>query len=307
MTLDHLTVIKREKNDDKGHVVWKCKCSCGKTLNVKSSKLNCKETISPKSCGCKIIRPDNRKRIEGQTFGRFLVLSVNGSDSAGSLYLCKCSCGAIKTVRGSSLRNGTSKSCGCLNLEMVTKHGMTDTPTYMSWIAARSRCRYKNNIGYQYYGGRGIDICDRWYGSFENFLEDMGERPEGASLDRIDGSKGYYLENCRWSTLIEQSSNREHTFPCTSKYRGVSYKKTNGKWLSTLSGYCDSKAIYVGTYATDIEAALAYDEKIRETGMQAHRKFNFPKHEGEIQAPFREVIQLDDPRHIMTDYKEEGL
>ena len=243
--------------------------------------------------------------MEGQTFGRFLVIRLDGSDSAGSRYLCKCSCGTVKTVRGSSLRNGSSKSCGCLNLDKVTKHGMTDTPTYMSWVAARSRCRYKKNIGYKSYGGRGIDICDRWYDSFKNFLEDMGERPEGTSLDRIDGSKGYSPDNCRWATLVEQSSNRRHTSPCTSKYRGVSYKKTNGKWLSTLSGYKNSKSFYVGTFDTDIEAALAYDEKIREVGMQAHRYFNFPKNEGEIQAPFREVIQLDDPRHVMTEYKEE--
>ena len=260
---------------------------------------------SPKSCGCQNIRHYNRESMEGKTFGRLLVVSRNGSDRAGFRYLCECSCGAVKTVRGSSLRNGSTKSCGCLNLDKLTKHGMTDTPTYMSWISARARCRYKKSISYPYYGGKGIDICDRWYDSFENFLKDMGERPEGTTLDRIEGSKDYYPENCRWATLVEQSSNRRHTSPCTSKYRGVSYKKTNGKWLSTLSGYNNSKSFYVGTFDTDIEAALAYDEKIREVGMQAHRHFNFPKNEGEIQAPFRDVIQLDDPRHVMTEYKEE--
>lgn len=307
MTLDHLTVIKRGENDDKGHVIWMCRCSCGEVLKVKSEKLSCKRRKSPKSCGCQEIKPDTRKKMEGQTFGRFLVLSVNGSDSAGFLYLCKCSCGAIKTVRGSSLRNGASRSCGCFNREVITSHGFSNTPTYSSWVSARSRCRYEKDSSYPRYGGKGIEICDRWYNSFENFLEDMGERPEGKTLDRIDGERGYYPENCRWATLVEQSSNRKHTHPSLSKYRGVFYKKTNGRWLSSLSGYEETGQIYIGIYDTDVEAALAYDEKVRETGMQAHRKFNFPKHEGEIQAPFREVIQLDDPRHIMTDYKEEGF
>ena len=285
--------------------MWECNCSCGKTLEVKSEKLSCKRRKSPKSCGCKDMRPDTRKRMEGQTFGRFLVIRLDGSDSAGFRYLCKCSCGNIRTVRGSSLRNGTSKSCGCLNKEIITKHGMISTPTYASRVSARSRCRYEKDSSYPRYGGKGIDICDRWYDSFENFFKDMGERPRGMTLDRKDGSKGYYPENCRWATLVEQSSNRNHTQPSFSKYRGVYYKKSNGRWFSTVEGYCSSGGIYVGTFDTDIEAALAYDEKIREVGMQAHRHFNFPKNEGEIQAPFRDVIQLDDPRHVMTEYKEE--
>lgn len=301
MTIDHLTVIKRVENTIRNEVVWQCKCSCGKVIDIKSSNLTNKYMKSPKSCGCKIIRPDNKIKMEGKTFGRFLVLKEEGEDSAGVRYLCKCSCGNIRNVRGSSLRNGTSSSCGCFNREIITGHGMTNTPTYRSWVAARSRCRYPKNIGYQRYGGSGIDICDSWYNSFERFLEDMGERPEGMTLDRIDNSKGYFKENCKWSTLIEQSSNREHLTPSLSKYRGVFYKKSNGRWFSSLPAYGEkAKGYYVGTFDTDLEAALAYDEKIREMGMQAHRKFNFPKNEGEIQAPCRDVIQLDDPRHIMT-------
>lgn len=87
-------------------------------------------------------------------------------------------------------------------------HGMRNTRTYKSWDAMKQRMFNPNNIGYEQYQSLGITICDRWLESFTNFFEDMGERPEGLSLDRIDNSKGYSPENCKWSTPKEQANNR---------------------------------------------------------------------------------------------------
>lgn len=86
-------------------------------------------------------------------------------------------------------------------------HGKSDTPTYYCWIDMRRRCLNENHSKYPSYGGRGITICQKWL-SFEGFLEDMGEKPHGLTLDRIDNDKGYFLENCRWATRKQQARNR---------------------------------------------------------------------------------------------------
>lgn len=80
--------------------------------------------------------------------------------------------------------------------------------TYKSWLSMKSRCYYKNSCNYKYYGAKGIKVCDRWKDSFENFLEDMGERPKNCSLDRIDNNQGYSPSNCKWSTKTEQTNNK---------------------------------------------------------------------------------------------------
>lgn len=149
--------------------------------------------------------------LTGNRFGRLTVLSYVGNYR----WNCSCDCGATKTVAGGNLRSGSSKSCGCIAAEVLrernTKHGHSKrsahTRTYTIWEGLYKRCRVPTNQAYKYYGGRGIDMCDRWL-SFENFLADMGECPAGLSLERVDNERSYEQDNCTWATRTEQARNR---------------------------------------------------------------------------------------------------
>ena len=144
-------------------------------------------------------------------FGRLVVIKRMDNDEWGRLrWLCKCYCGKEKIIVGQSLRSGATKSCGCLQKEIVsianTTHGQTRTKTYDVWHNMIQRCTNPKHKYYKHYGGRGIKVCKRWM-KFENFLEDMGKIPEGYSIDRINNNKGYKKSNCKWSTKKEQSRN----------------------------------------------------------------------------------------------------
>lgn len=164
--------------------------------------------------------------LSGKKFGRLLVISRAENLNGRVTWLCSCDCGNKKIVQANKLANGHTKSCGCLlpdrNRQRLKRHGHAaknkQSLTYSTYLGMHTRCENENAINFERYGGAGVDVCERWksgegnLSGFECFLKDMGERPAlEYSIDRIDNSKGYDVNNCRWASVREQVLNRRNT------------------------------------------------------------------------------------------------
>lgn len=132
-----------------------------------------------------------------------------------SSWLCRCDCGNERVLRTGHFNSGKIKSCGCViylkSGKEIRKHGMSSSREHASYGNMLARCTNPNNKRYQDYAGKGIKVCERWLHSFANFIDDMGECPDGFQIDRIDNEKGYFLENCRWVSPKENMANRSNS------------------------------------------------------------------------------------------------
>lgn len=219
---------------------FECTCSCGKVVVVTLGSLRSGNT---KSCGClqsEIVTNSNLNShsiVSGQVYHyltaiQFIRPSKIREDKHYSLWQFYCKCGKFCELNASLVVCGNTKSCGCYKEEILKKksttHGKSSSVEYETYHGMIKRCYSPTNKAYNHYGGRGIKVCDRWQESFENFLEDMGERPEGTSLDRIDVNGNYCPENCRWVDSKVQATNKRQLHNNVVGYTGISELREKG-------------------------------------------------------------------------------
>lgn len=194
--------------------------------------------------------------LTGERFGRLRVVSQAGKNKHGQLlWNCECDCGESCISLGFVMRKGEKQSCGCLHREVIASvnlsHGMSGTPIYAVYRGMMQRCYDKNSHAYDRYGARGIGVCDKWQ-TFEGFYEDMGDKPNGMSLERKDNDGDYCPENVAWAGCKEQANNRRSNR--ILEYRGKS--KTLTQWAEGIGMKPQTLHARIFRYGWPIEKAL---------------------------------------------------
>ena len=206
--------------------------------------------------------PRVRNDLTGQRFGRLLVLEYSHTASHSLRWRCLCDCGTEKIMIGAVLRRG-AQSCGCLKRELLIarnlKHGETvrghRTPTYNSWHNMIRRTTNPDYARWADWGGRGIAICERWR-DFRNFLADMGEKPPGTTLDRIDNNGDYEPANCRWATPAQQARNQRRAKLDSHMVLEIQRLHDQGLPIGAIAQAVGMGRHTVGTVCTVIEALI---------------------------------------------------
>lgn len=213
--------------------------------------------------------------LTGHVYGRLTVVREKLPKSYPRLWECLCTCGTSKAILGASMRSGMTQSCGCLNKERVsaasTIHGLHGSPTYNTWHGMQQRCYNPNNHAYAFYGALGIGVCDEWadYPAFYQWAISNGYE-EGLTLDRIEGTKNYCPDNCRWATKTTQARNQKMRNTNSSGFTGVSYVERLQKYQAYLT--VNYKKISLGYFTDPAEAYKARQDYIQNNALQ-----HFPK------------------------------
>lgn len=205
-----------------------------------------------------MIKQVAHKYYPGARFGMLTVTGRAPARKQNKYVYCVCSCGNDEVIEVfiGNLGKGHTQSCGCLQEESRTKHGMSYSREYSIHKHMLQRCYNPKSDAYEYYGGRGIKTSVEWL-TFENFFNDMGECPEGLTLDRKDPNLGYYKENCSWEDKTTQAYNQRKRIDNTSGRTGVTQTES-GNWAVRISQY--NEIICLGTFPTFEQACSAREE-----------------------------------------------
>ena len=300
-----------EKFREKGHTKYWCICPvCGKRFSMKAETVGIARQC--KECNAKSRIID----LTGQRFGRLVaiehagrVVSKNGFRT--TLWKCKCDCGKEAIVRYPLLVSGNTRSCGCweaenkrvlhdLSRRTITKSvsknfkGIIKAhPLCSIWKSMLMRCNNPHVKNYNNYGGRGIKVCDRWSGDlgFENFVNDMGERPGGTTLDRIDVNGNYEPSNCRWATIEQQMNNR------TDNSRII----LNGESI-TCSQLCKRYGFYYTYVAHQLQQGIDVNviitRQLRDKSIRRGKRGELQKHINHNRVVSDEVMKLLEDRQL---------
>lgn len=246
---NHLTIIKKVKDhidakDGKIEPMWLCKCDC-KPFNKNTKIVKHSNLINGIVTCCDICKKKSVIDIIGKKFGKLIVLRrandyIYGGGKKEAQYLCRCDCGNMKIIRGSSLRSGHTTSCGCAITEAATKHGLKGTRIYDEYHKMKQRCYNPNNQSYDDYGGRGIKICDEWLDPENGLIKfyfwsiTHGYR-DNLTIDRINFNGDYSPENCRWTNRIVQSNNKRNNMTLT--LNGITHTAATWSEITGISAY----------------------------------------------------------------------
>lgn len=236
-------LLVKSRNEDSdikdSESTWVCDCDCGnKNLVVKRSYLREGKYVS---CGC-WLKEVRTKNITGEKFGHLTAMKIVGKATSSNSYIweCLCDCGNTSRVVGAALRSGKVVSCGCYskykegNIKPVNHKERLRTIYY----SMRDRCYNENHKRYKYYGGKGIEISEEW-GTFQKFYDDVVKEyinhvkkygEDNTSIDRMDSTKNYSKNNCRWDTYKEQNNNKSDTIMI--KYKNI--EKPLSEWCENL-------------------------------------------------------------------------
>lgn len=232
--------------DKHGKILWYCKCDCGNEKYINCQSLTRNLT---KSCGC--VAKSKEYNINDK-YGELLIVDILEKSGSKKIKVL-CSCGNIFEMFASSLKINKNLHCGCKNGPKIT-----DLPEYSTWSNIKQRCYNPKTEHFEFYGGRGIRVCERWINSFENFYKDIGQKPSNKFwIERKDVNGDYSPENCYWAEISQQQHNRNKMKNTSSKFIGVCYRRDSNTWRADIGK--NKIRYHFGIFDFEEDAAYAYN------------------------------------------------